>query len=369
VLEVADIFHHYGLAYLKHFGSSMLPSHRRAMADIMACRTRALGGYAAKCDHCDHIVYSYRSCGNRHCPKCFTKHTDQWLEKQNKHLLPVRYFHIVFTLPSELRQIVRQNQKILYDVLFRAAAQSLMELAADPRYVGGKIGILAVLHTWSRTMEFHPHVHFLVPGGAVSPDGCWLNSHPKFMVPRDALIKKFRGKFMDMARKALPTVRFPQSVWNKKWGVHLKATVQGKDNALRYLARYVHRVAIANSRIESIDNDQITFRYQNSKTGQWQTMPVKPFEFIRRFLQHVLPKGVVKIRYYGFLHQSNRPLLNRIKALFMLTGLLTPEPNVEETDKVNDTDMIDEVKPLCPSCKRGCLQFIELIFSLKAIPP
>jgi hypothetical protein len=216
MLEVADIFRRFGHMYIAKFGNHMLPSHSRAMVDIMNCRTRALGGYARKCDRCEHKVYSYKSCGNRHCPKCYGKHTDRWLEEQSRHLLPVNYFHIVFTLPSELRDIVRCHQKTLYDVLFRAAAESLMELAADPCHLGGKIGILAVLHTWTRAMGYHPHVHMLVPGGGVADAGYWITSHPKFLVPRDALIKKFRGKFMDMASKALPEVDFPRKVWDKK---------------------------------------------------------------------------------------------------------------------------------------------------------
>ncbi len=368
MLEVADIFRRYAPAYLDRFGTAMLPGHKRAIKDISQCRTRELGGYARKCDRCGHKVYSYQSCGNRHCPKCYQRYTRRWLENQQDKVLPVHYFHIVFTLPAELRPIVRRHQKILYGLLFRAAADSLMSLAADPQYLGAKIGITAVLHTWSRTMDFHPHVHMLVPGGGISPEGEWIKSHPEFLVPRPALIKLFRGKFMKLARKALPKEKFPESLWEKEWGIDIRPVANRFDNVLRYLGRYVHRVAIANSRIESIEDDSIVFRYKNSKTRQWKTLPLSPTEFIRRFLQHILPKSVVKIRYYGFLHQSQKAILYRIKTLFLLTGLLLPEMNTPQEEQ-NDTCASFFNETPCPRCGQGTLIFEEIILPYQNSPP
>jgi hypothetical protein len=322
---VADIFRRFGRGYINTFGADMLPSHLKTISDIMDCRTQALGGYAQKCNNkqCGHIVYHYCSCDNRHCPQCFKRRTDAWIEAQKALLLPVTYFHIVFTLPAELRRIVRSHQKILYDVLFKAASLSLMELAADPNYVGGKIGLICVLHTWSRVMAYHPHLHCLVPAGGISKDGCqWLPSNPRFLVPRDALCTLFRGKFMAMAKKALPDVDFPESVWDKKWGVDLRAVDQHPENVIEYLGRYIHRVAISNNRIESINDNSVTIRSQNSKTREWKSTPFQPHEFIRRFLQHVLPKRFAKIRYYGFMSPTNRTLLQRMRYLFFAVGQL-----------------------------------------------
>jgi len=368
MLEVADIFRRYAPAYLHRFGNAMLPSHKRVITDICKCRTRELGGYCRKCDQCGHKVYSYQSCGNRHCPKCYKKCTKRWLEKQQDRVLPVHYFHIVFTLPAELRPIVRRHQKILYGVLFRAAADSLLTLAADPQYLGAKIGITAVLHTWSRTMDFHPHVHMLVPGGGISPEGQWIESPPEFLVPRPALTKLFRGKFMKLARKALPKVKFPESLWEKEWGVDIRPVGNRWNNVLRYLGRYVHRIAIANSRIQSIDDNSIVFRYQNSKTSQWKNLPLTPNEFIRRFLQHVLPKSVVKIRYYGFFHQSQKAILYRVKTMFLLTGLLLPETEPLPDSQNNNDDSFLEKDIPCPRCLKGTLLFEEVILPSRGPP-
>jgi len=320
--DLADIFILYGDEYLDLYGDDMPASHRRALWDIAQCRTEALGGHLVRCDHCSKLDYSYHSCKNRACPKCHGKDAEKWLEQRRAELLPVIYFHVVFTLPKKLRKLFRKHQKKLYGVLMKAAAEALMKLAADPKYVGGKIGMLAVLHTWTNAQAYHPHVHFLVPGGGVSPDGkLWIPSNEKFLVPVKALSPIFRAKFMEMAQDALPCAAFPRGVWEKDWVVYCKPSVQGADKVLQYLARYVHRIAITNNRILSIKTGEVTFRYKETgkrkkkRESRWRTMTLPAKEFIRRFLQHVPPKGFHKVRYYGLLSSANRPLLKQVQLL------------------------------------------------------
>ena len=310
--EVADIFRLHGARYLERFGKNMLPSHRRALRDLCTCRTAALGGQLYVCDHCGREHYVYHSCRNRACPTCHGKDTEAWLQARRQELLPVGYFHVILTLPQELRDLVRQHQKTVYPILMRAAARALIKLAADPHYVGGLIGVLAVLHTWSRTLTYHPHVHCLVPGGGLSADGQWLSARPNYLLPAPALSALFRGIFLDLLAKALPGVTVPNVVWKHEWVVYCKP-VQGAENVLKYLARYVHRVAITDSRIVSTDDGKVTFRYQNAKDRRWRTMTVTGVEFMRRFLQHVLPKGVHKVRYYGLWAPSNKARLQEIR--------------------------------------------------------
>lgn len=263
--EIAEVFRKYGPDYLDRFSDRMLPSHLSSLEKLVECRTESLGGHLFVCLDCGVLRYSYHSCKNRSCPKCHGTDSKRWIEKRQKELIPTTYFHIVFTIPKELHELVRSHQKLLYDVLLKAAARSLMKLVADPHYVGGKIAILAVLHTWTRAMGYHPHVHLMVPGGGLSEDGSWNPSRKNFLVPVKALSPIFRAKFMELARKALPEVVFPQSVWNTKWVVFAKPAVQGAKKVLNYLARYVHRIAITNNRILSIDDGEVTFRYKDSK--------------------------------------------------------------------------------------------------------
>lgn len=336
--ELADIFRAHGREYLDRFAEDILPSHKRAIGDIIDCRTEALGGHLVQCDHCSILDYSYHSCKNRGCPKCHGKDTQRWLGKRRSELLPVIYFHLVFTLPKELRRLVRKHQKTLYSVLMKAAVEALMKLAADKKYVGGKIGMLAVLHTWTNALIYHPHGHFLVPGGGVSPDGkYWIASRENFFVPVKALSPIFRAKFMEMAQDALPCVKLPKEVWKKKWVVYCKPTVQGADKVLQYLGRYVHRIAITNNRILKVEKGEVTFRYKKTRKQKkryvscWDTMTLPVMEFMRRFLQHMLPKGFHKVRYYGLLSPANRPLLRRVQ--LSLAGedrTKTDEKTVEE---------------------------------------
>ncbi len=339
----------------------------RAMRDIVECRTESLGGHVFECDQCATLHYAYHSCRNRHCPKCDAKSTARWLDKCRQSLLPVRYFHIVFTLPRELREIVRMHQKVLLSVLCQAAAHSLMKLALDPRYVGDKIGVLAVVHTWTRAMIYHPHVHMLATGGGVSPDGArFLFARRGFLVPVKALSPIFRAKFVELARKALPQLKFPQSIWNKNWVVYGKSTLHGVEKVVSYLARYIHRVAITNRRIISIEDGKVQFRYKDSREKIWKTMLLPASEFIRRFLQHVLPQGFHKVRYYGILAPSNRHLLSKAKAILEDS---TGNQSGSDEHESKDAPCIHNEPKRCPSCKKGVLIFIGTVPRKGRSPP
>ena len=369
MLEVADVFRLYGDAYLQRFGRKMPPSHRRALEDIRHCRTEVFGGHVYDCDHCGQRQYAYHSCKNRSCPKCQGSDTELWLQKRRGELLDVPYFHVVFTLPQELHPLVRRHQKTLYGVLMKAAAGSLMKLAADPRYVGGRLGILAVLHTWTTMLGYHPHVHLLVPAGGVTENGRWVAARKDYLVPVQALSKVFRGMFIQMLRKALPRQHVPNSVWTKPWVVYCKPAVQGTEKVLQYLARYVHRVAFANSRLVRIEDGQVTFRYQNRRKQQWDTMTLPAMEFMRRFLQHVLPRGTHKVRYYGVWNPSQRSLLRRIQ-LVTGSGQAPSTTNDEPTTDTEKTpDGSFEKRRKCPCCGEGNLVLVEAIPRRTRAPP
>jgi len=325
MVELADIFRRYGPDYIDRFGSKMLPSHHRALQDIIACRTEQMGGHLYCCENpdCEHIIYAYHSCGNRSCPKCGQDKTQRWIEKQHNLLLPTHYFLVTFTLPSELRPMARSKQKVVYDLLFKSAATALQKLAKDRRFVGGDIGMMGGLHTWQRDMGYHPHVHFIVPGGGLSPDRSqWLPSKADFFVPVEALSPIFRAKFRDALKKTDLFDSVPSRIWKKDWVVHCKPVGNG-NSALKYLAPYIYRVAITNNRVEKLESDQVSFRFKNSDTDQWQTTTLPAPEFIHRFLQHVLPKNFVKIRYYGFLSANKRNLLAVAK--YLLDDNRSPE--------------------------------------------
>jgi hypothetical protein len=369
MLEVADVFRRYGEAYLERFGQQMLPSHRRAFDDILHCRTAAMGGHVYACDRCGHEQYAYHSCKNRSCPKCQGDDAELWLERRRQELLAVPYFHVVFTLPKELRPIVRRHQKTMYGVLMKAAARSLTKLAADPRYVGGRIGILAVLHTWTGTLTYHPHAHLLVPAGGVREDAQWVAARQDYLVPVEALALIFRGMFLQMARRALPRQHLPNSLWTQKWYVYCEPTVQGTERVLQYLGRYIYRVAFANSRLVRIDGGQVTFRYQDRGKRRWKTMTLPAAEFIRRYLKHVLPRGTHKVRYYGIWNPSQRSLLRRVQ---LVTGPFQI-PSATEEDPApltrGTSDGPAENGRRCPCCGEGTMVLVETIRRQIRAPP
>lgn len=364
MIELAEVVRTHGPGYLEQFGDRMPHNHKRALAAIAACRTEGMGGHLEECDqHCGHFDYVYHSCKNRSCPKCHGADTKRWLAERERELLPIPHFHLVFTLPSELREIVRRNQQTLYGVLFDAAISALSRLGLDRKYAGGRLGMVAVLHTWTRAKEYHPHLHLLVPGGALDKDGVWRPARRKFLVPVKALSPIFRAIFMKRARKALPAETFPPSVWDKDWVVFSRPTFKKTKKVLSYLSRYIHRVAIANNSIIALEKEHVTFRYQNADTREWKTMRLTATEFLRRFLQHVLPKGFHKVRYFGFLHPSNRKTLRRLHLLLW------------ERDRNRTATMEQEIEArtgiekICPHCKKGTMVVVSWLPRRSRSPP
>jgi len=374
MLEVADVLRRHGQAYLDAHASALPQRHKRVIQALIACRTAELGGHLYQCDLCGHQQYAYHSCRNRHCPKCHGQDTEDWLEQRRRELLPVPYFHLVFTLPQALRRIIRQHQHILYPVLMRSAAEALQKLALDPRYVGGRIGILAVLHTWTRTLEYHPHVHCLVPGGGLGPDGRWIPARQDYLVPVRALSRLFRGIFMTRAKGALPEQKWPTSVWSQEWVVYAKPTVKRPDAVLSYLGRYVHRIAISNSNILSMDDGQVTFRYRKVGEPQSRTMTLPAPEFIRRFLQHVLPDGFHKVRYYGLWAPTHRRQLQQLQEDLRHqeepAGCNGEQTESLPTDGHDHPQTPDHDQPLlCPKCHEGHLHRVARIPPASRDPP
>lgn len=312
--SIGEIFRQYGPEYLRRHGEALLPSHRQALSKLAACRTAALGGHVWRCADCGHEDYAYHSCNHGACPACGGDKRERWITERRAELLPVPYFHLIFTVPRPIAELTRARQTALLGILFRAAADALQRLARDPRHLGGETGILAVLHTWTQTLVFHPHVHCLVPAGAVSPeDGRWIAANPKFLVPVKALSLLFRARFQALLKRTDLYARIPREVWNGPWVVYSKPAVQGRERILEYLGRYLFRVAISNSRIEAAADGEVVFRYQDRRGGGVKRMRLPALEFIRRFLQHVLPRRFVKVRYYGFWAAANRERLASLR--------------------------------------------------------
>jgi len=350
VSELAEIFQQYGAEYRAKYGQRMPASHKVTMTAIEQCRTEQLGGHLYRCEQCQISQYSYHSCRNRHCPKCQNQAGIAWFERQRQLLLPTAYFMVTFTLPEPLRKIARSHQKLMYKLLFQSSAVALQQLAGDKRFVGGQLGMVGVLQTWGRDMSYHPHVHYLVPGGGLSANGQqWLPAKPGILVHVKALSKLFRGKFRAALQKTALFNQVPAEVWAKAWVVHCEAVGKGQA-ALKYLAPYIFRVAISNKRIIKVAEGRVTFRYTPSgrKKSKLCTLPAE--EFIRRFLQHVLPKGFVKVRYYGLFAPGQRHRLQQARTL--LETQQPPEPQLaDKTTATEATNGLDQqTSILCPEC-------------------
>lgn len=326
LFEVADIVRLHGEEFLERHGAWLTSQHRRVLRAIARCRTAALGGHLDRCAQCDRRAISYNSCRNRHCPKCLTRARDQWLAARQGELLPVGYHHVVFTLPHDLSWLALQNKKLVYDLLFRASAATLLEVAADPTHLGAAIGFLTVLHTWGQNLLHHPHVHCVIPVGGLSADRTrWVHPRYRFFLPVKVLSRVFRGKFVASLRRAfrhgalalpgrLADLTEPEAfrafvrrLYRHDWIVYAKPPFGGPTHVLHYLARYTHRVAISNHRIVNVADGQVTFRWKDYAHGSAsRTMTVSAGEFLRRFMLHVLPKGFVRIRFFGFLANRRR---------------------------------------------------------------
>ena len=373
-LEVAEICRRYQDAYEERYGR-LSAAEQRVVHDVTSCRTADLGGHLYVCDQCGVITERYNSCRNRHCPKCQRLEREQWLEKRQQELLPVPYFHVVFTVPHQLNPLFLTDPKTLYNLLFRAAADTLLTIADDPRHLGAKIGFLAILHSWGQRLDLHPHLHVIVPGGGLSPDGQrWIASRGDFFLPVKVLSRLFRGKFLDevqkMARQGQPV--FPRrldpksqpsaylcwldELYTAPWVVYSKPPFGGAKRGLQYLARYSHRVAISDDRLQRLDGDRVVFEWKDYRDdNQMKVTHLEAVEFLRRFLMHVLPSGFHRIRYYGLL--ANRHRAANLERCRYLLGVVTEPVAEAANDEASEAEGWEErmlrltgVDPtLCPA--------------------
>lgn len=350
-LELADIFRQYGPAYRQQYASRMPASHLKAMRAIEQCRTEALGGQVYVCTACDKTRYSYHSCRNRHCPKCQNENAQDWLEQQQTLLLPVPYFLLTFTVPAGFHEVARAHQRLFYDLLFKTSAAATQQLAQEPRWIGGQIGMVGVLQTWGRNLAYHPHIHYLVPAGGLTQDEkTWAPARHNFFLPVRALSRVFCGKLQQALRGMDFYPRIPATVWQQKWVVHCEPVGSGL-NALKYLAPYIFRVALSNNRLLKLAGDRVTFRYRATDTGAEKRCTLGAQEFIHRFLQHVLPKAFVKVHYYGFFTATQRVRLTTLQQ--HLTQLTAPTSSLETQPETEQAQI--SPKLLCPQCGQPML--------------
>lgn len=358
--SLANIVREFGPAYQEQFKEGLLPSHEKALRDIGQCHTEALGGHLYRCEDCGLEHFRYHSCRNRACPSCQGEAREKWVDARLKDLLPCRYFHLVFTVPEELNRVIRSNQKLLLKALMQAAGMSLLKLALDPKLLGGKIGVLAVLHTWGSTLEYHPHVHCLVPGGAFLKDTrIWQASNDSFFLPVKALSRVFRGMFLEALSGLVPESEIPEGLYKHDWVVFCKATVQGPEKVIEYLSRYIYRTAISNARIRKVENGLVTFEYKDYRDGKKKLMTLPGSEFLRRFLQHVLPSGFHRVRYFGFFSPACKAEFRSLQtALWNLSGRLFPEKR-PRAEKVL----------VCPRCQSQRLSLVRVLSRGTRAPP
>ena len=384
--ELADIFRRYGEAYRQKFGASLSTAQRRVMTAIEVCRTAALGGHVEVCDRCGHQRIWYNSCSHRHCPKCQSLARAQWIQARQSEVLDTEYFHVVFTVPEEIADIGLQNKRTVYGILFRATAETLQTIAADPQHLGAEIGFFAVLHTWGQNLLHHPHLHCVVPGGGLSPDGTrWVSCRPGFFLPVRVLSRLFRRLFLKYLEKAFDSDRlqffgsleplrnaqqfrsYIAPLKETEWVVFAKPPFAGPQQVLDYVGRYTHRVAISNNRLLDIEDDQVSFQWKDYRDPDRQkTMTLSAEEFIRRFLIHVLPDGFQRIRYYGFL--SNRHREGKLVLCRQLLGMPVVDPETAPGDQPSDYDFDELYEKLtgsslrqCPICHEGRMVVVEIL--------
>ena len=381
-LQVADVFRRYGQDYRQQHGASLSMAQRRAMTAIELCRTAALGGHVERCDNCGHQRVWYNSCRSRHCPSCQSLARAEWLADRQAELLDTQYFHVVFTVPQEIAGIACQKKAAVYDILFRAAAETLRTIAADPAHLGAEIGFFGVLHTWGSNMLFHPHIHFVVPGGGISRDGTrWISCRPGFFLPVRVLSRLFRRLFLQYLVNAYRAgrltffsslqhlsdspsfLRYLAPLRTTEWIVYAKPPFAGPQQVLDYVGRYTHRIAISNNRLLSIDDGKVCFRWKDYRNdNRVRTMTLTAEEFIRRFLLHILPEGFQRIRYYGFL--CNRYREHKLARCRVLLGMATQPSSLGEPSD----DYRDRYEALtgaslkeCPACHHGHMIVVDVV--------
>jgi hypothetical protein len=376
-LEVADVFHAHENEFLQRWGHVVSDQQRKVLRDIGRCRTAALGAHLERCDRCNYETVAYDSCRNRHCPKCQSSARDRWLMKQAASLLPVPYAHVVFTVPEQLAPLALRNQRLFYNLLFRAVSETLLEIAADPRHLGARLGMLAVLHTWSQNLSHHPHLHCLVPAGGMDFDHSrWVATRRGFFLHVHVLSRMFRGKLLAFLKQSyrrkelcfsgtLAALSEPRAFHSllhtlrrREWVVYSKPPFGGPEHVLKYLARYTHRVAISNGRLLSLDNGQVRFRWRDSRhNNRSGVMTLDAVEFIRRFLLHVLPSGFVKIRHFGLLANRNRRQALALCRLHLSATIPDISALLTEQQK-------SALSRSCPQCKYGTLHVVPRHFAV-----
>jgi hypothetical protein len=380
--EVAEVFHRYLEGSLAQTTTSRWSREQHVVVDqILACRTARLGGHVDECDACGQRTISYNSCRNRHCPKCQGSAQTDWLEARQADALGVPYAHVVFTLPQALAPLALQNPRVVYDLLLRTAAETLQQIAQNPRHLGARLGFFAILHTWGQTLVHHPHVHCVVPAGGLTDDGrTWKSCRPGFFLPVRVLSRLFRGKFVAQLKELFGQGRLElygrlsryrnRAVFERllheacrtEWVVYAKPPFDGPEHVLAYLARYTHRVAISNHRLLHVDDESVTFRFKDYRSRRARSLTLPLAEFARRFLLHVLPKGFVRIRYYGFLANGSRARLLAACRSALEQPVVCTEP---EPEHVEDREIFLELLPtgvrLCPHCKRGVLRCVQVL--------
>ena len=362
-MEIAEIFRENKKEYLQRFGKRIPGNHLKTIDAIINCCTSVMGGDVYYCESCGKYHYSYHSCKNRHCPKCGSNDSEKWLEKQTRKLLPVNYFMVTFTIPEELRFVCRSNQKLFYSILFKASSEALKTLLNDPKYAGGKSGFVGVLHTWTRQLHYHPHPHYIVPGGAFDVErNQWNKTNSKFLVPVKALSKIYRAKFRDFLKMKNWQIfdSIPHHIWYSKEFVSNALAVGKGDKALKYLSNYVYRVAISNNRIVKYEKGEVMFKYKPSGNNKFKYQTVTAIEFMRRFLQHVLPNGFQKIRYYGFLSSAGKNIFEKIQDYFDIKTNEIILPKKSEFQK--------RERDICPHCKSK-MKHLALILRKPRAPP
>jgi predicted Zn-ribbon and HTH transcriptional regulator len=386
--EVADIFRQFGPVYRE--SHPLLMRMLKTMSAIERCRTAVLGGHVDQCDSCGYLRISYNSCRNRHCPKCQSLPREKWLAARKRDLLPVEYFHIVFTVPDLLNPLALRNQKVIYDILFKAASRALLALSKDPKHLGAEIGFISILHTWGQNLMDHPHLHCLVPGGGLSLDGKrWISSRGGFFIPVKVLSRLFRGKFLFYLKEAYrggklkfvgeirslgDTRKFQMmmdELYRKQWVLYCKPPFRSPKQLLEYLGRYTHRVAISNHRLVKVEDGKVTFRWRDYKDGNKnKQMTLEAFEFIQRFLLHILPNNFVKIRHYGLL--SNRNRQTKLRQCQKILGS-TSKGKQQSTESEGWERLLFELTGIdpriCPCCGKGRMVTREILSPQGPAPP
>jgi len=380
-LEMADVLHLYGEAFRQQHAASLSTAQRRVMTAIELCRTAALGGHVEPCDSCGQQRVFYNSCRNRHCPKCQSLARAQWIENRLAEILDCQYFHVVFTIPAEIAALAYQNKEVVYGILFRTSAETLRTIAADPRHLGAEIGFFSVLHTWGQNLLHHPHVHCVVAGGGLAPDGQhWVACKPGFFLPVRVLSRLFRRLFLENLQRAfdsgqlqffatlqslrdpLAFARYLVPCATPEWVVYAKPPFAGPQQVLDYVGRYTHRVAISNNRLLALENGSVTFRWKDYRhSSQPKTMTLTADEFLRRFLLHVLPDGLQRIRYYGFL--GNRYRAQKLTRCRQLLGMAAPPENSGAPQDYRDRyeRLTGSSLRECPSCGQGRMVLVDTV--------